>query len=265
MNIGTSGSSLSALQDRMKAFQSGKGTITKDDIASAKKLISSSGQKLPDKLSELENNFDKIDTNGDGISVSELQKYALSSGTSRPGGYPPFNMSEFGSPQGEPPTLSKDDLSNIKASLAANGQSTDMIDKLTQNFDKYAGDDGKLSADEFKAFAKDNGIKEPASGKTHHHHGAHGGKRKKKPAEAVDPVTGKVTDSDGDDDGSTTSSTASLTDVTGVDPSAGTSPTSEPLSMADLLKQFVSGKYSKASDYQNSLDPAQLLNSGVQA
>ena len=69
-----------------------------------------------------------------------------------------------GFPGGEPPKeLSKDDLTRIKDGISkAGGQGADKIDDLIKNFDKYdTGGTGKISIDQFKSYANQNGIDLP--------------------------------------------------------------------------------------------------------
>ena len=157
MSIGSVGSSFSNIQARFQSFQSGKTNITKDDLKNIQSEFTAHGKKAPKEFDELSKNFDKIDTNGDGISSKELSSYAKSQGASIPSsGFP-------GS--GTPPAMTKDDLIAMQSKMAQlGGQAPKGLDKLIGNFDKYAGSDGKLSADEFKSFADENGIQMPSGG-----------------------------------------------------------------------------------------------------
>jgi hypothetical protein len=74
----------------------------------------------------------------------------------------------------EPPKeITKSGLAEMKKRIeASGGQVPEGLDKLIANFDEAAGDDGKMTFKEFKAYAAENGvtIQEPPKG------GAAGGK-----------------------------------------------------------------------------------------
>ena len=104
------------------------------------------------------------------FSVNKNQKSvgtAPSVGSSQQG-FPPGGPDAVGVggqfPGGKPPTeLSKDDLNRIKDGISkSGGQGADKIDELINNFDKYDTEGtGKISVDQFKQYATQNGIELP--------------------------------------------------------------------------------------------------------
>jgi len=63
----------------------------------------------------------------------------------------------------EPPKeVTKAGLEEMKKRIEeSGGQVPEGLDKLIENFDEAAGDDGKMTFEEFKAYAKDNGVELP--------------------------------------------------------------------------------------------------------
>ena len=233
MSVGNVGSSLSSMQDRFKSFQSGKSNITKSDLEDIQSKFKSSGKSAPKVLEDLSKKFDKIDTNGDGISINELKSYGQGRGITIPTGFPP---QAYGG-EGAPKDLSKDDLVAMQSKMSQMmGKAPEGMDKLISNFDKYAGEDGKLSVDEFKSFADENGIKMPSGGML--------------------PSSNNTVGEDQDPFSALLKSLGSSSD----DEDEKNKKKSESESLGDTLKKFVSGKYSKtSSNYSNSIDLTQFL------
>jgi Ca2+-binding EF-hand superfamily protein len=135
--------------------RSGKANITQDDLSQMESQMETLGMDVPDFLSQIQANFDKIDVNGDGISSDELQTYAKANGLKLPG-----QNSASGMNGGTPPVMSKDDLTKMRDEMSANGDSAaDGITQLIDNFDSADTDqDGMVSFDEAQAYAEANNI-----------------------------------------------------------------------------------------------------------
>lgn len=81
---------------KMQDFQSGKTNLSKDDLSKMQNDMKSMGIDAPKGLQDITNNFDKIDTNGDGISSNELNSYTGGKALSSIMGPPPGLMDEQG-------------------------------------------------------------------------------------------------------------------------------------------------------------------------
>ena len=133
-------SSLTQLRERLAVSETAR--LSKEDLAGLK-------DELTTNLDELLNNYDKIDLNGDGLSSDELQTYT------RP-------CRPKGGPRGEPPSMSKDELTAMKEKMAEDGQETSTIDQVLEDFEAADADqDGKVSAEEFRTYAEANGLEMP--------------------------------------------------------------------------------------------------------
>lgn len=63
---------------------------------------------------------------------------------------------------GPPKELTREDLAQIKNKISeSGGEGADKIDNLIQNFDQYDKGTGKISLDQFKSYAEQNGISLP--------------------------------------------------------------------------------------------------------
>ena len=133
-------SSLTQLRERLAVSETAR--LSKEDLAGLK-------DELTANLDELLNNYDKIDLNGDGLSSDELQTYT------RP-------CRPKGGPRGEPPSMSKDELTAMKEKMTEDGRDTSTVDKVLEDFDAADLDqDGKVSAEEFRTYAEANGLEMP--------------------------------------------------------------------------------------------------------
>jgi Ca2+-binding EF-hand superfamily protein len=161
LSIGSISSQLGAIQERWQALHSSKGTLSKSDLETVK-----------NNAEQFLSNFGTIDTNGDGISADELQIYAKANGMSLPagntlfgglGGFPGGGFGGRGPMGGEPPSMSKDELTAMKDKMTAHAQeASEGLGKLIDAFAQVDTDgDGKASASEIKTFADANGITLP--------------------------------------------------------------------------------------------------------
>lgn len=220
MEIGSIGSSLGDIQSRMQALRSGKRNITKDELNEVQSALQSSGAKVPKQLQELSKNFDTIDKNGDGISAAELDSFTSGRGEK--------NGAATAATSNRNAGLTRDDLISMQQMSSKMGFGAPPgMDKLVQNFDKYAGDDGKLSQDEMKSFASENGIQLPPGG----------------------PPSGPP---------------SGLNFQLGGSDSRGSKDDDEN-GLAKSLRALVAGRYQKQNDATGLIDWSSLLGSGTKA
>jgi Ca2+-binding EF-hand superfamily protein len=166
MNIGNVGSSTyTNLMNSMNSqrFQSGKTNLSKDDISNMKSQLESMEADVPDVVKEMAANFDSIDTNGDGISSSELQAYAKANGLK----LPTYQSNEMSGMNGNtPPALTKDKLQEMVDKMSSEGTSESNVFSLAlDQFDSVDTDsDGAISFEELKSFAEANNLSMPQPG-----------------------------------------------------------------------------------------------------
>ena len=154
-------SSINGYADRLKAFQSGQANIQKSDLQAVEDKLKSTDPTKAAKIDQLIQSFDKIDTNGDGISAQEFSTYQKSQGaTARPAG---GHHHHHGGGKGAKP-VTKDDLVSLQNQIQSDGGTApDGLSTLINSFDQADTDkDGAISATEFQAFAKANGIQLPS-------------------------------------------------------------------------------------------------------
>jgi Ca2+-binding EF-hand superfamily protein len=171
MNVGSVGTSsylYSLNGTSTKATQSGKTNLSKEDLSSMESQIESLGIEVPSLLKDIASNFDKIDTNGDGISSDEMQAYAKANGLSLP------TQRKHHSDE----AMTKDDLIKMLDQMKESGDSNaDVISAAIDGFDAAdTNKDGKISLDEMQAFAEANGLtlSEPPSRETQGMNGMNG-------------------------------------------------------------------------------------------
>jgi hypothetical protein len=159
MNISSLGSSslYSTSATSSRNFRSTQETVSKDDLSQLASDLKSSGTEASNLLQTLQTNFEKIDTNGDGISFDELQAYAKANGLTLPKGPARGDM------QGTPPALSKDDLTKMRDDIAADdSEAADGLTQVINNFDDAdTNQDGEISFDEMQTYTKANNIEMP--------------------------------------------------------------------------------------------------------
>lgn len=203
--LGSSGSPWEDIRARVQSFKSGKTSLSKDDLSAIKTKLDAKGGAVAGDIDAVYANFDKVDTSGDGsISFSELANYAPNLPSISNAG-----AGAAGPPGGGPPSLSQDALTSFRDKVAAAGGDTTGLNKLLSNFSTAdANGDGKLSPDEFKAYAQANGIQLP-----HHAHHGHGARKKRKAGDGPESLLGQP-DGDGDGDDDAVASASSTTDPT---------------------------------------------------
>lgn len=126
---GSSMSDISMMREKMQmmqSFQSGKTNLSQDDLTAIQSDLSSQGIQEASSIDELIENFSEIDTNGDGISVDELNTYTGGQGMSIMG--PPPGLFDGGG-QGPPPPPKAEGSSSSESSST----SSDYIDSLLES------------------------------------------------------------------------------------------------------------------------------------
>lgn len=84
MSIGSvSSSDIRSLQDRFRQFQSGQTNLQKTDLTKLKDTLSSAGHPAAEDVGSVLQQFDRIDTNKDGMSIGELDAYSKSQGAQK--------------------------------------------------------------------------------------------------------------------------------------------------------------------------------------
>lgn len=152
VNSTQSGSTVTrALFQKLKQNQN----ISKDDLTQAQAALAQTGADSK-KIDSLLDNYDKIDTNGDGISLSELQTYDRTK-----------MIKGQAEGRGSPPALTKEQMEE----MAANSPDSDdgmaaAFKEVLANFDTADTDkDGKVSFEEFQKYAEDHNLQIKAPGK----------------------------------------------------------------------------------------------------
>ena len=126
------------LNTQIEEFRAGKAKLSKDTLAEIREKMKADGQSTTD-IDTVISDYDKIDLNRDGMSYDELQVYTKSAKLQ--GGKVRQNI------------FSKDQLSNLRDSLAAKGTDTSKLDSAISFFDAADSDgDGLVSASELKAY-----------------------------------------------------------------------------------------------------------------
>lgn len=148
-SIGAGFVQMQNMMQKMQSFKEGSTTLSKDDFTTMESDIQSSGRATPADLKAIIDNYEQIDTNGDGISYDELTSYADQNGIELKGpmgSKPP----QGGPPRGGPPpemgsngmgpqnlTLQgNEDDQNYISTLLKQYQSTEQQQK-TSNFSLY--------------------------------------------------------------------------------------------------------------------------------
>lgn len=165
VDLNGDGVSFEELQTYAKTNKSsfqGPPSLTKDQLTEMRDKISSSDSERAGDLDKLIQNFSSADSDGDGsIGGDEFKTYAEANGFAAPPDGPPPGAGPRG--RGGPKDMTKDDLTAMRDKIASTDTTAaSNLDKLIQNFDSTDTDgDGKISKDEFKAFAEANGISMP--------------------------------------------------------------------------------------------------------
>jgi Ca2+-binding EF-hand superfamily protein len=155
---------LEAIRSRFQQFEQGEANLSKEDLTQIQSQSKSAKSSKTDPLQTLISNFDKIDLDGNGMSLEELQTYAASNDLNlaatgkpahRPGGRPP-----------EPKDLSEDDLNQMISEITLkNGQAPTELQAMLDSFSTVDVDqDGMISSDEFGEFMSSQGIEPPEKG-----------------------------------------------------------------------------------------------------
>jgi hypothetical protein len=88
-----------------------------------------------------------------------------------------MDRTQAGAGGDKPRSITKTDLVAMRDRAAQSGeQAPPGIDKLVDNFDKAAGEGGKMTADQFRSYASDNGVTLPSPPKGGDKAGGAGGK-----------------------------------------------------------------------------------------
>lgn len=61
---------------KMDSFKDGKTNLTKDDLLSIESAVTEGSRATPEDLKAIIENYEAINTNGDGMSFNELSSYA---------------------------------------------------------------------------------------------------------------------------------------------------------------------------------------------
>jgi Ca2+-binding EF-hand superfamily protein len=156
-SVGSSSHTWAASATSSRNFRTQQETISKDDLQQMLAGLPSSDSDASSFLQSLAADFESADSNGDGLSASELQTYAKSKGVSLP----------QGPGHGTPPALSKNDLTKMRDEIAqGDSTSADGLSQVLDNFDDADTDqDGALSMSEMQTYTKANNIEMPKPGK----------------------------------------------------------------------------------------------------
>ena len=157
--------SVNSMFAQMQQFKSGKTNLQKADLQKMQEQVGQTQTQGASPFDALLENFDKIDTNQDGISIDELKSFAKENGMPeraqklpRPSGPPPSMMSELGPMAKEKPeSVSKEDLLKLQSQLESQGTEVpSQLSQLIANFDSLdTNQDGKVSIEEAMATQKD--------------------------------------------------------------------------------------------------------------
>ena len=158
MSIGGIGNSnMGMMLQQIQKFTSGKANIQKADIEQAKDAIQKTSGNSGNQFESLLKDFDKIDTNGDGISFKELQNHqkaeqqaqpVTSQQESQPSSSDGKIVIEIKSDKG----ISKQDLKKIISAIQNAGQKVPgKLKDMLSSFDSIdSNQDGKLSGNEIQ-------------------------------------------------------------------------------------------------------------------
>lgn len=125
---GSSTSDVNTVAQQLQDFKDGKVNISKSDLKKSAASVMTQGQKPSDSVIDIIDSYEKIDTNGDGISYKELESYKnttaglLSSLGMSPNAMKQQKLSLFSS------VLSQDD--SLPSSLFSSNDSDDEISFL---------------------------------------------------------------------------------------------------------------------------------------
>lgn len=138
----------SAATERFTAFKNGA-NITKQELDQARAKHPQS-----EALAQAADNYDKIDINGDGISLKEYQTYA------RTQGFKSQTAAPAADDQSAFKFLTKDHLSEIADKLEnRDPNASSVLRQVLTDFSSIDTDgDGKISIDEFKTYAQQKSL-----------------------------------------------------------------------------------------------------------
>lgn len=124
------------IQQQVADFKNGKGTVTRDALTKLQSQLKAEGTSNQE-INDVLENYDKIDLNGDGVSLDELKVYNRKAQLKD-------NNSQ---------AITKEKLSAIRDSLAKEGGDTSSIDNVLGYFDDADIDqDGVVSVGELRAY-----------------------------------------------------------------------------------------------------------------